>query len=50
MFSLIFLSFLCPAADLLQQITEMLAAFSTSLDGSVSLADFERMMVVAGMV
>lgn len=32
------------------QITEMLAAFSTSPDSSVSLADFERMMVIAGMV
>jgi len=32
------------------EITEMLAAFSTSPNGSMSLADFERMMVVAGMV
>lgn len=29
---------------------EMLAAFSTSPDGSMSLVDFERMMLTAGMV
>jgi len=33
-----------------EEITEMLAAFSTVPDISMSLADFERMMVVAGMV
>ena len=32
------------------KITEMLSAFSTQPDGSMSLGDFERMMVVTKMV
>jgi len=32
------------------QIVEMLAFFSSSLDETMSLADFEQMMVATGMI